>query len=555
MKPRQRRGIAFRRRHRCPLTGKSRKPSRYRCEALERRVLLSSIVWTNRGNASDGFNGVFGGNAELARNVVDAALLAWQNVIADFNQSDGANTLSLNISMVPTQNNGGAAGDFDELDGIPISASITLDSGSDGQGGGWFLDPTPGSNEEFRGDIINPFAGDAQFGSPAVGKFDLYTVVASEVCHALGLNPDGDQLFNEDPGGFLVNTGQGDAAFPGKGTLYRFTSPNVRMLYTSNNGGATGTDTGDPVHIAEPVPGNIGNVGPDFYFGIEDVNNAQYEGNRRYLPSWHTALILQDVYGFTLNNIASFANFYANFDPGTGDLLLRGGQPGDAIYQPSVPSDDNFNIVKSAGALVVAQDIGNDVPGALPTGYIISQFNAGLVDTVTIDTGDGNDSVIIGVDGDFQLNSTQVLTGSQTYSYANLESMTLSGNFITADTVRIDGTDTSVSYTINTFGGNDIIDVEGASAGSGLWIDGGDDADTLYFGFIGADLDNTAGQISFIGGNGFDVIRVQDQADNTDNNYRLSSGGLAEGAFRAQRLALGLLRLRGRDRFLCRGWG
>jgi len=92
------------------------------------------------------------------------------------------------------------------------------------------------------------------------------------------------------------------------------------MLYTSNNGGATGTDTGDPVHIAEPVPGNIGNVGPDFYFGIEDVNNAQYEGSRRYLPSWHTALILQDVYGFTLNNIGSFANFYANFDPGTGEL-------------------------------------------------------------------------------------------------------------------------------------------------------------------------------------------------------------------------------------------
>jgi len=136
------------------------------------------------------------------------------------------------------------------------------------------FDPTPASNEEFRGNIINPFVGSAQTGSPAAGLSDLYTLVASEVCHALGLNGDGSEMFQENALGYLVNTGQGDAAFPGLGTLFRFTSPNVRMLYTSNNGGAAGSDTGDAVHIAEPNPGNIGNVGPDFYYGIQDVNNA-----------------------------------------------------------------------------------------------------------------------------------------------------------------------------------------------------------------------------------------------------------------------------------------
>src|SRR5688572_24136826 len=63
----------------------------YRLEPLEDRTLLSTILWENRGVTSgidnDGFNTVFGANAELARRVVDAALSDWQEAITSFNHS------------------------------------------------------------------------------------------------------------------------------------------------------------------------------------------------------------------------------------------------------------------------------------------------------------------------------------------------------------------------------------------------------------------------------------------------------------------------------------
>ena len=57
------------------------------CEALERRVLLSTINWTNKGSAgndSDHFNLVFGGRAAAARSDVLAAFAYWSRAITDF---------------------------------------------------------------------------------------------------------------------------------------------------------------------------------------------------------------------------------------------------------------------------------------------------------------------------------------------------------------------------------------------------------------------------------------------------------------------------------------
>ena len=51
--------------------------------ALERRVLLSQIVWENRGD--DNFDATYGvANAILARQVVDRAIWEWQRVIVNF---------------------------------------------------------------------------------------------------------------------------------------------------------------------------------------------------------------------------------------------------------------------------------------------------------------------------------------------------------------------------------------------------------------------------------------------------------------------------------------
>ena len=54
------------------------------CEMLESRRMFSTISW-NRG--TEGFGALFGANAELARTIVDRAIIDWQNVITSFNDS------------------------------------------------------------------------------------------------------------------------------------------------------------------------------------------------------------------------------------------------------------------------------------------------------------------------------------------------------------------------------------------------------------------------------------------------------------------------------------
>src|SRR5215217_79036 len=76
-----------------------------RLEALEDRVVPSTMHWVNRGNTSgvgnDFFNDVFGANATLARRVVDSALQQWANVIVDL--KNGTNTIDVTIKMDPAK--------------------------------------------------------------------------------------------------------------------------------------------------------------------------------------------------------------------------------------------------------------------------------------------------------------------------------------------------------------------------------------------------------------------------------------------------------------------
>src|SRR5262245_52500581 len=71
-------------------------------EALEARVLSSDIVWDNRGSSvhdSDNFTSTFHGDAERAREVVDAALHTWERVISNFNYVGGSNVYHILIGM------------------------------------------------------------------------------------------------------------------------------------------------------------------------------------------------------------------------------------------------------------------------------------------------------------------------------------------------------------------------------------------------------------------------------------------------------------------------
>src|SRR5437867_5887419 len=81
---------------------------RYQCDPLEKRVLLSTITWTNRGLASDNFTSTFGVNAAAARNVVDAVIAAYTRVITSFNYFNVFPLLhNDNYNMTLSMNSGG----------------------------------------------------------------------------------------------------------------------------------------------------------------------------------------------------------------------------------------------------------------------------------------------------------------------------------------------------------------------------------------------------------------------------------------------------------------
>ena len=62
---------------------------------------------------------------------------------------------------------------------------------ADAAGHGWFIDPTPDSNEEFL-PTSNPNEWVAKEGSAAYGKMDLLTVLLQEYGHVLGIDHSSD---------------------------------------------------------------------------------------------------------------------------------------------------------------------------------------------------------------------------------------------------------------------------------------------------------------------------------------------------------------------------
>src|SRR6266436_1325805 len=115
----------------------ARSRSHLTLECLEDRMVLSTINWTNRGQAGDNFAAVFGANANLARSVVDTAIREWSTVIQNFHQvNHGDNKhIDVTISMNTNNNSGGASTSVTSTDanGKPLTATISIGTGP------WFL--------------------------------------------------------------------------------------------------------------------------------------------------------------------------------------------------------------------------------------------------------------------------------------------------------------------------------------------------------------------------------------------------------------------------------
>lgn len=352
--------------------------------AAPAEAATTSIVWTNRGQASDGFDAVFGAglDAQRARALVDAAIDQWERVITSLQRPVAASDNTLDITVTaengdtPTSCGGGASGNYDALGWPADGGAVTL-SGNEAV---WFVDPTPFDHSEFTGGIDNAFSGEPQAGSPAAGLCDMYTVVAAEMMHILGVTSNTASRFQT--GLFSTKLTFTGTTCAGPGDLWRFDGPSVTALMTSNNGGSGGSDRTVPVHVAEPCS-TFGALS-----GAEDAGNALFDGGR-YIPSNLGALILKDAYNYSVTMPETFGTFYATLNETTGELLVRGGDDNNA-------SADTVIVNRAGDNLAVSVDIGNDVAGTGPADAFVSSFPVGEVSSVRVTTFDGNDRVTLG---------------------------------------------------------------------------------------------------------------------------------------------------------------
>ena len=400
------------------------------------------IVWTNRGQASDNFGLAFGTSAEAGRQVVDAAIAAWERVITSFNRSDGTNTLQVTISIA-TDAMGNLVGGFGAAggpaatapsDGKPRTGSVTINAGNIVPGtpndtNGWFFDATPNDYSEFAGTINNPFNGSRSSGAGS----DFFSVATLELTHVLGFispktggtgaNFNGYRLVSS---GMTQATGQRDNSEGGGnfGYYYIFNGPSVSHALTSyNSGDATDLSWGNVIHTAGGSANfNFNAVN---YRGTDDDGNALYNGNERLLPSWVTANILKDAYGYTVENPARFGTMMAILNQNTGALTVRGIDN----------SADTIFITASGGITTVHVDLGTDFPGSgfrPGEGNLsawVSEFPTGSIQSININAGSGDDVVNLDLPGSIPItvsggaggNDLLLIKGSTGYDNINVD--------------------------------------------------------------------------------------------------------------------------------------
>jgi hypothetical protein len=377
----------------------------------------ADIVWTNRGQASDGFAARFGTSANLMRGVVDAVIVAYEKMIGSFDYPVAAQTYNLSLSMSGNGSGFGAGASLaTSLGGKPKSGSISMGAGNGSADpndtNGWFGDPTPFEHSEFAGNIVNAFCGDAQAGSPAAGIGDFYTVVAAEMTHCMGL------FGNALPGwqARTTNTGIPDNASP-PGFFWVFQGPSIKHLLTSDNGGFQ--DWGSAVHSAEGPGANI-NFGGDNYVGAHDQGNPFYEFGRRYMINETFSLMFKDAYNYAVNPAARQGTTYSIYNETTDVVSVRGG---------TGVNNDTISITRVGNIVSVSVDPTVDVPGTgnLPgAGNLaawVTEYDLATqpISSITINAGDGTDTISVGsnVNLPITVNVNTDASGSETVNFTS----------------------------------------------------------------------------------------------------------------------------------------
>jgi len=351
-------------------------------------VDTGGIVWVNRGT-TDNF-GVYGAQAAAARNVVDAAFFFWNRVITNLNQDGGNSQLDVTLTATARGSGVGGGGGVSTLLGNkPRTGAVTIGGGIDADGNGtvgdaegFYLDPAPYDFSEFKGGIINAFTGNATPGSAAVNGFDMFSLVAAEIQHALGITSTGGNgiAWRQDPNDYLrLTTADDNTDTPGD--LWVFKSPTVKVLLTSNNGGPGGASRDVAVHSADPANSLV--YEGDTYTGVIDTGGATYQPARRNLPSYNAARMLGDIYGYTINPPQDSGQcFYAVPDPASGSIHVR---------NPSLVSSDRMEMRATSGGVFITLDIGDDVAGTNMDGPFVCQFPRAPYNGVLMEGGGGND--------------------------------------------------------------------------------------------------------------------------------------------------------------------
>ncbi len=493
-------------------------------EGLERRRLLSTINWTNKGTGSgagdtDDFNAIYGSNATVARNITQRAIDDWERVIVDFNYPGGGNTYSLQV--FGTAFSGGLRGQTDwpatNANEQPTSTRIQMDD--NGGGSGWWFDPDIGNatvpdDAEFTS-LVTPFAADNV--GTMVGR-DFYRTMIHEIGHAMG----------------ILRRGNGDYAIESF-MAFAGTDPldGSESLYTVNFGGGaaeyTMTTSGGG-HLFE---------GGGTYSGPTHPNEGMNAGRaipqtRRNLISDTAAELLRDAYGYTIRLPSTLNTFYANLDTVTNTVTVQG-DAGTAVDNIDLEVDGTamsfevngtdeviegaqFTVINVNGnggnddidvdELLSGKTVsvnGGDGNDNISVAQELGDIDTNLLSNVTLNGGAGTDTVVLNDFGDgvgsdiYTISEANIIKGAtRTVAYSSIDRLTITGS-PSASTYTISSTWSTTDYVLT----------------------GGAGSDDFIFG-TGLGFTTTDANVTVNGGGGVDSITVDDSSESLSRNY---SGG------------------------------